>query len=30
MRGQPEQTAKLYHRLGEVYEKLGRLDEGSS
>ena len=28
MRGQPEQTAKLYHRLGEVYEKLGRLDEG--
>lgn len=28
LRGQPEQTAKLYHRLGEVYEKLGRLDEG--
>jgi tetratricopeptide (TPR) repeat protein len=28
MRGQPEQAAKLYHRLGEVYEKLGRLDEG--
>jgi tetratricopeptide (TPR) repeat protein len=28
LRGQPEQTARLYHRLGEVYEKLGRLEEG--
>ncbi len=28
LRGQPEQTARLYHRLGEVYEKLGRLDDG--
>jgi golgin subfamily B member 1 len=28
LRGQPDQTAKLYHRLAEVYEKLGRLDEG--
>jgi len=28
LRGQPEQTAQLYHRLGEVYEKLGRLEEG--
>ena len=28
LRGQPEQTARLYNRLGEVYEKLGRLEEG--
>jgi tetratricopeptide (TPR) repeat protein len=28
LRGQPDQTARLYHRLGEVYEKLGRLEEG--
>ncbi len=28
LRGQPEHTAQLYHRLGEVYEKLGRLEEG--
>lgn len=28
LRGQPEQTARLFHRLGEVYEKLGRLEEG--
>jgi len=28
LRGQPEQTARLYHRLGEVYEMLGRLEEG--
>ena len=28
LRGQPVQTARLYHRLGEVYEKLGRLEEG--
>src|SRR5439155_25067822 len=27
-RGQPEQTAKLYHRLAEVYDKLGRVEEG--
>ena len=27
-RGQPEETAKLYHRLAEVYEKLGRIEEG--
>jgi tetratricopeptide (TPR) repeat protein len=28
MRGQPGEMAQLYHRLGEVYEKLGRLDDG--
>lgn len=28
LRGQPEQTARLYHRLAEVYDKLGRVDEG--
>src|SRR6185436_13887446 len=28
MRGQPEQTARLYHRLAEVYDKLGRIEEG--
>jgi golgin subfamily B member 1 len=28
MRGQPADMAQLYHRLGEVYEKLGRLDDG--
>ncbi len=27
-RGQPEQAAKLYQRLAEVYDKLGRLEEG--
>jgi tetratricopeptide (TPR) repeat protein len=27
-RGQPEQTARLYHRLAEVYDKLGRIEEG--
>jgi tetratricopeptide (TPR) repeat protein len=27
-RGQPEETAKLYHRLAEVYDKLGRIEEG--
>ncbi|MGD0836344.1 MAG: tetratricopeptide repeat protein [Polyangia bacterium] len=28
IRGQPDETARLCHRLGEVYEKLGRLEEG--
>ncbi len=27
-KGQGPETARLYHRLAEVYEKLGRLDEG--
>src|SRR5207248_86595 len=26
MRGQPEERARLYHQLAEVYHKLGRLD----
>src|SRR6185369_9263786 len=28
LRGQPTEMAQLYHRLGEVYDKLGRLDDG--
>ena len=28
LKGQPAEMAQLYHRLGEVYDKLGRLDEG--
>ena len=28
LRGQPEQMARLYHRLAEVYDKLGKLEEG--
>jgi tetratricopeptide (TPR) repeat protein len=27
-KGEPGEIAQLYHRLGEVYDKLGRLDEG--
>jgi hypothetical protein len=27
LRGQPQQAAKLFQRLAEVHEKLGKLDE---